>query len=121
MTVAEVKAEVRPPAEPGAEEKAQKAIGYLLARIATTPDLAWRFIATESHARLIGAYAVLTGLTEAEVKERFKATESYCCRECERAKEEAESGTQEIRKSAQPEGVRLLAGASGAVEEGVCR
>ncbi len=46
----------------------QQAILYLLNRINKTPELAWYFVATESHSRLMEAAAELTGEQLAEIK-----------------------------------------------------
>lgn len=69
--------------ETSKEKQARLAIGYLLGRIASDPEVTWHFIATESHAKLIATYALLAGISEEQVTERFKAHSSRCCRRCE--------------------------------------
>lgn len=78
----------RPPEPASHEDVARRAIGYLLARIADDPEVAWHFIATESYARLVDAYAVLTGKTAAEVEGTFKIRGSRCCWRCEEIERE---------------------------------
>lgn len=76
--------------KPGGEigEKARLALRYVLARIADNPELAWRFIGTESYAKMIDAYSSLAALDAKGVEERYKPKDSYCCRTCQRAEEE---------------------------------
>lgn len=54
-----------------AEALSKSAIGYVLARIRDDARLAYYFLATESHARLISAYAVLAGKSEDVIKDAF--------------------------------------------------
>jgi hypothetical protein len=65
-----------------AEQKAKQAIGYTLRRISEDPELAWRFIATQSHALLIEACSELSGVDRERLKDNLVPKESYPCRRC---------------------------------------